>query len=154
MKSQRTASKFAVHLIDLAPFAELINATYKKYYPDVDMTKDGFTTMTTRGVQGMVETKKGWVNVCDEGVIDENPVSGAHPLELELFTSSATGFSMFPWTVMKFSVDELQKLISNKTVPLHEFIRTFGSRLEQNYWICEDHLTKLNKKSRKVKVAA
>jgi hypothetical protein len=145
-----------VLLLSLASLTDEITAAYKarNRQSDVDTTAEKFTACDTLGSQGVVRTARGFIGINSEGVIDAKPVSDENPLEINLYVSHKGGCQMFPWTSIKFVPDQIENLISGDPVPLHEFVRSFGSRLESNYYICEDHLNRMNRPVRKLKVSA
>jgi hypothetical protein len=139
-----------VFRLNLSPLAKNLTEVYKQRYPDVKEI-EGFNPCDTLGEQGVVKTAQGYVGLNSEGVIDVKPISEENPLEINLYVSRKGSFSMLPWIGVRLPPSDVEPLISGDPVPLDKFIRTFGSRLESNFYICEDHLNKLNKPARKRK---
>lgn len=87
---------------------------------------------------GYVLTKEGMFVINVEGVGDSAPINPDNRVEIGLygeFDNGAAGMSMaaFPSCYLSLSDTELIMLPTLKEVPLEEFIRTFGDRLENNY---------------------
>jgi hypothetical protein len=87
----------------------------------------------------IMDTPSGVFALCTEGVGPDGPVTDERPLTVEFWASAYadadehTFISMFPSCTQKFGPDELRALATGKPVALHDFIRSFGSRLEANY---------------------
>jgi len=82
---------------------------------------------------GYVETSMGVYYLDIEGCGCNDPVDSGHKMEIWLYEKSESSVSIVPITGFRFSVGDLLLLNVTKEVPLHEFIRTFGRRLESNY---------------------
>lgn len=146
----RPTSEFRVHPLDLSPMADFLNKAYIERYPE-EANQEGLMAYDTRSLHGMVETPKGWVLVEDEGIINIGPSTVLAPLKIDLYAKFKGSFSMVPWTTLSLPPDKFIPLLSKETVTLDQFIRVFGSRLESNFAIAEEHLTKLNKPNSKNK---
>lgn len=144
MRAKRPTSKFLVHPLDLSPMADFLNKAYIERYPE-EANQEGLMAYDTRGRYGMVETPKGWVLVDDEGIININSSTVLAPLKIDLYAKFKGSYSIVPWTTLSLPPDNFIPLLSKETVTLDQFIRVFGGRLESNYFIAEDHLTKLSK---------
>lgn len=71
--------------------------------------------------------------VCHEGVGWE--VTEDEPLELPLHVRTPSGFSIFPrWNAM-LSPSEVRLARTEEEVDLADLVRTFGARLEANFWL-------------------
>lgn len=77
--------------------------------------------------------------VCNEGVGWK--VTEEDPLEVAVFSSSPEGFSMFPQYRIVLSPDEVRKYATGEKIDLADLVRTFGGRLEDNFWIWHHTLT-------------
>ena len=144
MKFNRAPSKHVVHVLHFDAFQKNALAKYKRMHPTVDMAVEGFNVISTLGTHGVVQTSRGWVGLVSEGVIDANPISIENPLEVPFYAETKTGSSMFPWCTANFRPENIPALLSGKTMLLHEFVRSYNYRLENNYSICENHLNEMN----------
>jgi len=85
---------------------------------------------------GVVRTKGGWYLVCLEGVmykLDDLDDGGA---VFNLHTQSDNGFSLFPVLDVSMQPEQILDLPVSRYVPIRNFVRKFGTRLEANYPIC------------------
>ena len=92
----------------------------------------------------IAQTPKGTYAICTEGVGPKTTVE-EKPLVIEFWFQSKKkkdekGFDMwtqgmFPEISSEYSVQELEELATGKPVYLHDWIRSFGGRLEHNYWL-------------------
>lgn len=80
-----------------------------------------------------------------EGVGPDKPVTEQHKLVVALHGSTKTengeSFSMFPDMEATMSLAELTPFMTEETVDLADFIRSFGGRLESNFWLWHRTLT-------------
>ena len=130
LKQERKVSQYDVHILDFTPLHKLA-----LQHVNQDKTDDLSTDCKPIRTFGYVDTPKGKYVLCTEGVGDTNPVSTDHVLELEFFSErqedGVTHMSIMPNCMIRLpNVDEYD---TGETKPLHEFIRTFGSRLDMNY---------------------
>lgn len=101
--------------------------------------KSAVTKMRVGHVHGIVETPAGLYALCTEGVGPDHPVTDEKPLQIDLYieryADSGDGdfISMFPSCSQKLDPADLRERATGEPVPLHDFIRTFGGRLEANY---------------------
>jgi hypothetical protein len=79
---------------------------------------------------GYVQTETGVYALCAEGVGSKSAITDDNPLEVDLFTPNGG----WPFGVLKLNDTELIMLPTQREVPLEDFIRTFGARLEGNYY--------------------
>lgn len=77
--------------------------------------------------------------VCNEGVGWE--VTDKDPLYLDLYAHSENGISIFPTCQAKLSPAEVRELATDQEIDLADLIRTFGSRLESNFWSLHELLS-------------
>ena len=74
-----------------------------------------------------------------EGVIITQPISEDNPIKVGVRShtkqdSGGTSISMFPRWQIKLYGDDLMEYFSDEGVPLEDFVRRFGARLESNFW--------------------
>lgn len=81
---------------------------------------------------GVVPTDVGHFILCDEGVGSTKPLE-EDGYRIDLYTQAPNGFGILPIARMVLDVEEMKKALTEEVVPLHEFIRVFGGRLEANY---------------------
>lgn len=142
MKEARAESKIQVRVLDLSGLEQQAhNAMQKKdYRKDLECIKATETL-------GYVETPKGLYMLCQEGVGDRNPISKKNPAEVVFVREfskedGAKTLEMFPCFGYRLSADEVRALPVKEVVTLDKFIRSFGSRLENNYRLWQEHLSK------------
>jgi hypothetical protein len=89
---------------------------------------------------GIVDTPLGLYALCDEGVGRARPVSDEHPALMDIYEDAhqneygETYLSIVPCATLRATEADLRKAAEDgEQVPLQEFIRTFGARLDQNY---------------------
>ena len=92
---------------------------------------EGWNILKVTNEFGFVETKRGTYFLSNEGYGDNQPM-GEKQVKIEVHGENSKSFSMVPVAILKMTIDELKQLPIIK-VPLHNFIRRFGSRLEGNY---------------------
>jgi len=100
-------------------------------------TQPEATEATTRTL-GIVDTPAGLYVLCTEGVGTERPVTDDEPLVIDFGYRISNGgsggsFSMGAVATSTMTPDEIRECATGEPVNLAEFIRTFGSRLDQNY---------------------
>ena len=128
MRTTRKPSTVMVNEVNLSvELAKALTAFNAKLKPGAEKAK----AMTTR-TWGFAEAKNGDIYaLCNEGVgsfIDER-----RRLSIELYAEYDHSFSIFPDLILQMDRDEFTKLPIVRRVYLHNFIRSFGSRLEDNY---------------------
>lgn len=77
--------------------------------------------------------------VCEEGVGWE--VTDEDPLLIDTYVSTGTGIGIFPRFQVVLSPAEVRAAATGDEVDLADLIRTFGSRLEANFWVWHRTLT-------------
>jgi hypothetical protein len=101
--------------------------------------KSAVTKMEASPTWGIVDTPNGMFALCTEGVGPDHPLSDEKPLTVEFFVrgyadqSEGSFISMFPSCSQALYPDDLRPYATGEPVALHDFIRTFGGRLEANY---------------------
>ena len=94
--------------------------------------------MSSIGEEGYIETPNGIYMLSEEGIGSNKPISEVNPAEIcfqkRFDRDGKQSLEMLPSFGYRLSVDELKALPVKKTVTLDKFIRSFGSRLEVNYY--------------------
>lgn len=78
--------------------------------------------------------------ICNEGVGWE--VTDDKPLRLDLYLQSPGRIAIVPSYVAKLSPDEVRSMATGPEVDLADHVRTFGDRLESNFWTWHHRLTR------------
>jgi len=143
MINERIESTVTVHLFSLT---EADNAKNLAYYHAQQKSKDaeyqpGFVELNPLGTYGYVDTADGMFVLVNEGVGASDPLKDDEKMVIELYASTYENaehegsytFGMFPTVGIQLTPVEIQQRATGETVPLHDFIRKFGSRLESNY---------------------
>jgi hypothetical protein len=137
----REKTNINVTIVDFEPMLAKFKDGYIRQNPDFKEKEFSFYMTET---WGFVETKKGKFMICDEGVMDENPVSETHPFYSTLYVKEIRPeekFSIFPiGTVVVKKIEEIEELPVISKKPLETFIRQFGRRLETNFHLCKNFL--------------
>ena len=135
MLDTRIASKYTVNIMDFSSFNDMALEHYNK---DRDVKATACKTMYRHG---FIETQDGMFVLCDEGVGNKKPISFEHPYQLEFWRERNEGDGIImeikPCLLMRFEEADLRACATGETQPLHEFIRTFGGRLDSNYMTFE-----------------
>lgn len=71
--------------------------------------------------------------ICQEGVGWR--VTEGEPLELSFHVRTPTGFSMFPRWTGNVPPEEVRAHMTGESIDLADLIRSFGARLEANFWL-------------------
>lgn len=87
---------------------------------------------------GTIHTKQGIYALNHEGVGSNEPISKANPFIMEFYGVFDAGngkesYELMPSLTMKFDDIHLTEFESGQKVNLADFIRRFGSRLEDNF---------------------
>jgi hypothetical protein len=132
----RIPSTVVVTPLDLSDVEESA-AEYLTKHREVD-GKSAVTKTSTGHTWGIVETPHGIYALCTEGVGPDHPITDEKPLTVELWVREYADteqdfISMFPACSQKLRPDDLRERATGEPVPLEDFIRTFGGRLEANY---------------------
>ena len=94
------------------------------------------------GPWGIVETARGLYALRHEGIGPKDPVTDEKPLEILFYREKENRMALLPFADAKLTADELRELPVEKEMDLAEFIRTFGDRLERNFWMWAKVLAK------------
>lgn len=142
MKNEREKTDVVVKVLD---FSELETQAAEKFAEAHPEHKN--VTAKIHHKWAYVETPSGTYVVCDEGVMNVKPVSKEHPVVLDVCVeydgeSGGRAFPMFPAYTMNLTDEFIPEIPVSGEVNLADFIRSFGSRLESNYYECNEALTK------------
>lgn len=137
MKTGREKSNITVTVPDIsAPLAQALEAFNKEQLAkgELPASELNFTEF------GYVLTKEGMFVLSKEGVGESEPITPDNKVEVGLYPEWDKGngtksFSPLPMAYFNFSDTELIMLPTLKELPLEDFIRRFGPRLESNYHI-------------------
>ena len=140
MKYPRIPSNFEVEKLDFSPAQSQLQEIYKKSKNPTD----GEVEIKPRYDCGIVHTKKGMFLLDTEGVIDINPLNGKDFNDVYFYATGTHSIDALPFTALRLNEANVGKFLSGEKIPLHEFVRTFGSRLENNYDQCVRHLQENN----------
>jgi len=136
----RIPSKYTVQLVDFSRFNGDALEHYNKDREDDEVATDCKTMYR----HGFIDTDYGMFILCDEGVGNKEPVSEEHPYQLDFWQERKEGdvtrMGIGPCLTMKLQETIIRECATGKTEPLHEFIRTFGDRLDSNYIHFESHI--------------
>jgi hypothetical protein len=141
----RTASKYNVQLIDFTPLhqqaLDYVNQAESKDEKPLS------TECKPMHRYGFIETDDGVYLMDSEGVGNSRPITKENPYHLSFYSerqdmddSSKRYMNVFPACEMPLEEKHLRKHATGDTLPLHEFIREFGDRLDTNYMNWERHL--------------
>ena len=147
-KDARISSKYNVHLIDFTPLhqqaLEYVNRN------QAEKNEPLSTACKPLHQYGFISSGDDVYIIDTEGVGNSVPVTKENPYHLAFYSerkddenTALTHFSVFPSCEMPLNEEHLHKYATGETQPLHEFIRTFGSRLDANYMNWEHHLDKV-----------
>lgn len=85
---------------------------------------------------GFIRTSKGLLLLNSEGVGSFYPVTDDDPAKIELYFARGTQRNLNSEVALRLTPADLEARVK-ESMPLHLFIRTFGSRLDSNYadWV-------------------
>lgn len=74
-----------------------------------------------------------------EGVMITKPISEDNPIKLDIHSRTKNGdgsqsWTMYPRWQTTLHGDDIEEYFSDEGVPLEDFVRVFGDRLEGNFW--------------------
>jgi hypothetical protein len=133
----------------LLTLADVTGPAYEKWKAHAEV--DGKTVTATRLKVGntpyaAVEHNGRLYVICVEGVGWE--VTDTAPLEVDLYSETLNdkdqiaSFGMFPVMEAHLTPAEVRERMTDETVDLSDLIRSFGQRLEDNFWAWHRLLTK------------
>ena len=135
VKQERKPTSIEVELLNREQLDQDALDFYLGDYPDSKVIK-----MSPAFYYGIVRTPNGIYGLCSEGVGSDKPITKENPMTLSFYSHKEQsdgvlgGSSMFPVVSLSMYGDALEKHIGNEKVNLADFIRSFGSRLESNYY--------------------
>ena len=145
MTTARKASKHEVHLLDFTPLTERA-----KEFINQNRSEDKqATACTVRWTLGYIETNEGLFILDNDGVGNNHPITADKPYGLEIYGErtyinengkEVTAFDMMPSCRLQLSDKTIRQYDTSERLYLDEFIRTFGDRLEHNYYTWEQLL--------------
>ena len=134
MPKGRKPSIVTVKIPDLS---DILKQAYKesaKFYSTVD--QGGRAEL--RGTIGYVETPVGIYVLDDDGCGQANPaMSDDAKINFDFFVHTDKTISIFSEGSFHLTARQLKDLPVKEEILLHDFIRSFGSRLESNYEECK-----------------
>ena len=143
-RNPRKPSTTKVKVIDLSPVFAISLKTVQKDEPNV-------TELFANATFAYVENDHGMYVLDNDGVGDVNPITEENPIEMYVYSKSSKNgsdiefsISLTPVGSYKFTPTDLEKYAGEEQ-PLHEFIRSFSSRLESNYEAWDKFFTDLEK---------
>ena len=134
---KRTPSTLQIQLLDFTPINT--NALAFVNAQEEEQGQPKSTDCKPMNSYGFIETEDGAYVICSEGVGNSRPISVEEPYELHFYTERVDEdnkryIGIIPsCNVPIKSADMLYGYATGETTPLHNFIRTFGDRLETNY---------------------
>lgn len=140
----REETKVVVNILDFTPMMEQI----KRRYIEQNQDNEDEIEFSLREKWGFVNTKKGKIMICNEGVASAQSISEKYPFNLDVYKEKKTktsGYtSLLPTYVLNIKdPKDIEELPVSGQEKLETFIRTFGRRLESNFWICKKFLEKI-----------
>ena len=145
MTTTRKASKYTVNLLDFTP----LNEQAKEFVNRNRSGEEHATACRHSWSLGFIETGEGLFILDNDGVGIDHPITADKPYSLEIYGErtyinengkEVTEFDMMPSCRLQLSDKAIRDHATGERQPLDEFIRTFGDRLERNYYNWEQHL--------------
>ena len=127
---ERETSTIKVQILDLSKCNQSALEYMLKNNKE-DETPIGAETGYTWGI---VTTNDGIYCLCSEGVGQHNPVTESDKISLDYYPKYEKSIAILPSVQVHLSDKHLMECATNEFVPLEDFIRKFGSRLETNYY--------------------
>lgn len=134
---EREPSGITVKAVDMAAIIAEVAPKIKQEHPE-------YVSIDTHYPIGVVETPNGYFILDMDGVMDANPITKENPYPLGLYCSKEeNSIAIFPTFKLNITDETIKTEFKYiEEVPLEKFIRVFGSRLESNYYILKQELTK------------
>lgn len=137
---ERVKSKFTVSVIDVEGEAKKAFEALKAGY------KEG-TYFSAGMLFGLVKNSEGKTYLINSEGVGSNVSLDEQPDEILWYSErkgdeKTTYFSIVPVAKSTYTLDEMLAIPVIRELPLDEFIRTFGQRLDNNYHIWEKFLSK------------
>jgi len=139
MKNQRKQSNITVSVIDLTgPLAQALEE-----FNQARLSKGQETAIkVSTSDYGYVQTEQGMFCLCRDGAGHDHPITADKKLDIDLYPEWAEAEAIIPSGILELSDMEIMMLPSKREEQLEDFIRTFGGRLEANYEVWLNCLTK------------
>lgn len=143
MSRNRIPTRIKVTVLDLSAYeAEGLEYLRAHARTDIELGKDD--VRLPEGIRlgesyGIVDTARGLYALCTEGVGPDTPVTDEKPLKVDIYVTKYEGdgeqrfIEMFPKATLSLTPAQLREAKTEQEIPLDEFIRSFGARLEANY---------------------
>lgn len=127
-----------VAVLDLSKVNEGLTRFYRDRHAAAEADIE-FTRIEVGYTWGIVLTPQGSFVLCDEGV-GSGPLADDDEFQFDGYTRTENpatpnkhSFGIMPVVAETLTVAEIRRLATERLVPLHEFIRVFGARLDGNY---------------------
>lgn len=103
-----------------------------------DKVSPEITGAQTLGNFGLIRTEAGWRILNSEGVMSEILRDDEDGIcyHIPVYHECDGGFSVVPSCNLYLSLEELLEIPVSELIPVTDFIRSFGHRLENNYRLC------------------
>jgi hypothetical protein len=135
MSSKREASTVVVKVPN---FSNLLDEIYKEA-SKLEPTNEEGEKATLKGIIGYVETPVGIYVLDDDGCgLIDPAMSDDSTIDFDFYIATPKTIPMFPTGSFGLTAKSLQTLPVKEEVLLHDFIRSFGARLESNYALCKE----------------
>lgn len=135
-KTKREQSSIDVNVVDMDIVEENMmdkhgDKIIDKLNSEHDSEVVGIRINTTVGFVGINDNIYALTN---EGVGLEEPITDDNKFTVDIYPEfEGNSVSMIPSMQLQWNDEDFEKLPIEKTEKLHDFIREFGNRLEQNY---------------------
>ena len=134
MSTNRKPSIVTVKVPDLSGVLKEVYKDSAKFYSTVD--KGGQAQL--RGIVGYVETPVGIYVLDNEGCGQADPaMNDDAKVSFDFYIDTDSTMGVFPEGSFNLTARQLKNLPVKEEILLHDFVRSFGSRLEVNYEECK-----------------
>jgi len=99
-------------------------------------------SLAIKGQCGLVRTTKGIFIVESGGHVDRRPLSETNKWPIDLYPVSKGEMEMIPIAVFNLGLKEMGIVSIEQTLPLEGFVLHGTRKLDTNYEICKEFLTK------------
>ena len=128
--SERKVTNIEVEILDIE---RLGKEAFEWLSKNGKTEEDGVIGCETSFPVGVVRTPSAVYALCSEGVGSKVPVSEESPLEIEFYKKFEGGISLYPSMKQSMSDEKIVEYLTGEKKNLADFIRVFGTRLEDNY---------------------
>jgi hypothetical protein len=136
---ERRQSNIMVHVIDHARINADMTAYYRDKHPDAE---DDVRVEVSFHPYGYVDTPQGMYVLCNEGVGNASPMLDSETYRFDGYVQRDHSFAIMPEIASVLTAREIREHDTGERVPLSEFIRRFGARLDQNHDSWVDAITR------------